>query len=89
MFSIILFFACSDKSSTDSSTPDTAVLEDTAVSEPETPIDLAELNGTEPSEMIPVPEFIAVNFDETVRDQSHLIGAPTVLWFYPAADTPG
>ena len=89
MFTTLLFFACADKSSVEEDSAQDIFVQDTATSEPDTSIDPTELKGSEPAEALPAPEFIAVNFDETVRDQSHLVGKPTVLWFYPAADTPG
>ena len=88
MFTTLLFFSCAEKSPSDDSAQETQT-QDTSSSEPEASVDPAELQGSEPSETVPIPEFVAINFDETVRDQSHLLGSPTVLWFYPAADTPG
>ncbi len=34
-------------------------------------------------------DFSAVNHAGEPRDRSHLLGHPSVLWFYPMADTPG
>ena len=47
------------------------------------------LNGDQPDSPVPAPEFTALNQrGETVgRDQ--LLWHPTVLWFFPAAGTPG
>ena len=88
MFTTLLLFSCAEKSPSGDSAQEVQT-QDTASSEPAASVNPAELQGAEPPEALPVPEFVALNFDETVRDQSHLIGSPTVLWFYPAADTPG
>ena len=61
---------------------------DTAQEE-EIEIDTSNLTGTEPAEALPAPDFAALNFDNTPRNRDHLVGAPTVLWFYPFAGTPG
>jgi len=48
------------------------------------------LHGTEPEEQLPAPTFASVlNRDGSPRSRDHLIGHPTVLWFYPAAATGG
>lgn len=48
------------------------------------------LNGTEPAENLPPPQFAEVtNRDGSPRTQADLVGHPTVLWFYPAAATGG
>ncbi|MFT7521623.1 MAG: cytochrome oxidase Cu insertion factor (SCO1/SenC/PrrC family) [Kiritimatiellia bacterium] len=39
------------------------------------------------SEVVPV--FSAVNSDGQARDRDHLLGHPTVVWFFPVAGTPG
>ena len=88
MFTTLLFFSCAEKSSSDDSAQEIQT-QDTSSPEPDSSVNPADLQGSEPLESLPVPEFVAINFDETVRDQSHLLGSPTVLWFYPAADTPG
>jgi hypothetical protein len=49
----------------------------------------ASYNGTEPITAIPAPTFEATNRDETVRTRDDLLGHPTVVWFYPAANTGG
>lgn len=36
-----------------------------------------------------VPEFAAVNHLGEPRSRADLVGHPTVLWFFPAAGTPG
>ena len=36
-----------------------------------------------------VPEFTATSHEGQERTREHLLGKPTVIWFYPAADTPG
>ena len=37
----------------------------------------------------PVPDFEARAHDGAPRGLEHLLGHPTVLFFYPAAGTPG
>jgi hypothetical protein len=50
----------------------------------------AGLNGTPPAENLPVPSFDQVVADDgTARTSADLQGAPTVIWFYPAAFTGG
>ena len=55
------------------------------------PVDLStlNLNGTLPAANLDPPEFVALNRDGTERTEANLIGQPTVLWFYPLADSPG
>lgn len=36
-----------------------------------------------------VPSFQATATDGSTRTKADLMGHPTVIWFYPAADTPG
>ena len=45
--------------------------------------------GTAPESPISAPEFVATNRDGTTRGQGDLIGKPTVMWFYPMAETFG
>ncbi|MBM4389509.1 MAG: hypothetical protein FJ090_00175 [Deltaproteobacteria bacterium] len=47
------------------------------------------LHGVAPSEPVPVPEFAATNRDGTARTSVDLVGHPTVIWFYPLANTAG
>lgn len=48
------------------------------------------LNGTLPAQNLPVPSFTQVlAMDGTARSSADLQGAPTVMWFYPAAMTGG
>ena len=55
------------------------------------PVDLStlDLNGTLPSANLEPPEFVALNRDGAERTEANLIGQPTVLWFYPLANSPG
>jgi len=82
------------------SSPDTALdtdqTEDTdeAVDTDEPPLTIdtgsaGGLTGTIPEEALAAPEFSATNLDSTERSQVDLIGHPTVIWFYPLANTPG
>jgi thioredoxin-dependent peroxiredoxin len=47
------------------------------------------LIGTTPAEAIGAPEFSAQNRDGAARSRMNLLGQPTVMWFFPGADTPG
>jgi hypothetical protein len=50
----------------------------------------AELNGTAPASPLGPPSFAAVsNRDGQPRVPADLVGHPTVMWFYPAANTGG
>lgn len=47
-------------------------------------------NGTVPTSPLPPPSFVAVtNRDGTPRTPADLVGRPTAMWFYPAANTGG
>ena len=48
-----------------------------------------QLNGVIPGFALSAPTFAATNMDGTSRGRPDLIGHPTVLWFYPLAETPG
>ena len=52
-------------------------------------IDWDSLNGDVPASPVSAPEFAATNMDNTARAREDLLGHPTVMWFYPAALTPG
>ena len=47
------------------------------------------LNGTRIDPPVPLIDFYAVNRDGTSRSTADLNDGPTVIWFYPAADTYG
>ncbi len=47
------------------------------------------LHGIPPAQPVPPINFVATNRDGTLRDQTALLGQPTILWFYPAAGTGG
>ena len=51
--------------------------------------DVASLYGVPPQNPIPLPEFTATNSDGSGRGPIDLENVRTVLWFYPAAGTPG
>ena len=44
------------------------------------------LSGTEPAENLEAPEFEVMAADNTARTQGNLLGQPTVMWFFPAAE---
>ena len=52
-------------------------------------VDPDTLNGSVPDKALPAPEFVAINRDGAARDREDLLGHPTVMWFYPAANTAG
>jgi hypothetical protein len=52
-------------------------------------IDWDALNGTLPPQPLAAPHFTARNRDDTPRTRPDLIGHPTVIWFYPKANTSG
>jgi len=82
----------SDDSDTDtsdaSSSDDPSDASDTT--EPEE-IDLSQLdlNGTLPASNLEPVEFLALNRDGSERTAADLVGQPTVMWFYPLANSPG
>ena len=47
------------------------------------------LNGSWPPEPVGPAQFTAINRDGSERGPDDLTGHVTVMWFYPAADTPG
>jgi hypothetical protein len=48
-----------------------------------------QLHGATPENPLPLPDFTASNMDGAARDREDLLGSPTVMWFYPAANTSG
>ena len=48
-----------------------------------------QLNGTPPDTPLPAPDFTAQNQRGETVGPDQLLGHPTVLWFFPAAGTPG
>ena len=52
-------------------------------------IDWGSLHGKRPSSPKPIVDFAALNYDNSARTKSDLLGKPTVLWFFPFANTPG
>ena len=47
------------------------------------------LNGSIVDPAVALVEFSALNMDWTERTMADLMDGPTVMWFYPAAATPG
>ena len=85
---IIFLLACGQSTEKEDSSIETDLTEvDTAQEEPE--VDMSLLVGTEPAEALEAPDFTALNFDGSSRSRDDLMGSPTVLWFYPIANTPG
>lgn len=52
-------------------------------------IDWDALNGDVPAVAVAIPEFSARNMDGAARAREDVLGHPTVMWFYPAANTSG
>jgi hypothetical protein len=50
---------------------------------------IAGLNGKPPENPVDIPDFQATAMDGTSRTGVDLMGHPTVVWFYPAANTAG
>lgn len=61
----------------------------TTTSTTSTTIDTTKLYGTAPDEAFPAPKFTVYNHESEARTREDLIGHPTVMWFFPFADTPG
>ena len=71
----------SHDSATDSGSGDSADTSDS--------INTGDLHGTVPTESLPAPEFAAINRDGSARSKPDLVGHPTVIWFYPLANSSG
>lgn len=57
---------------------------------PPVPVDLSQLHGALREQPKPlIPAFHATAHDGTPRDVAALMGHPTVIWFFPAANTGG
>lgn len=56
---------------------------------PDPRVDGVSLNGTIPAECLPPGDFEVSADNGETRGPENLIGQPTVMWFYPAAGTPG
>ena len=82
---IFTLLACSTTSKTDTESS-TVETDDTVI---EDSFEQDELNGTLITDNIPAPDFSVLNQDGFERTKSDLEGKPTVIWFYPAANTPG
>jgi hypothetical protein len=79
--------ACTPQDDPGDSVADTSPPEDTEV-----PFDTGsydQLNGARPAEFLAAPSFEAIAHNGELRGQEHLLGHPTVLWFYPLANTSG
>ena len=87
MIPFILFFACATSEKDGDTQEETFEQEDTA--QTTNPVDPSTLNGVPPEQEKPLTAFTAINSDGSTRDESNLNGSPTVMWFFPAADTPG
>lgn len=89
-----LIFACTPIKFSDETGTDTESGEDTSsstVDSADNNVDTSTegLHGEWPSAAIPAPEFAAKNLDGTARSKPDLVGHPTVVWFYPLANSGG
>jgi hypothetical protein len=94
MNALLLALACSGPEPGTTTDPDlgwTGIDTDTpTVDSYETTVPTGEsFHGAVPSQPIPPPTFVATNRDGTTRTQVDLMGHPTAIWFYPAANTGG
>lgn len=85
---LVLLLACS-------STDDETTSGETG-SEPEDTAEVTDtgelpdgLNGTQPDAPVSLPSFAALHYDGSERGPDDLRGHPTVMWFYPFAQTYG
>jgi hypothetical protein len=94
LLTLVLLTACARKADTDLPAPitetpqETASASDTTVPPTDTPSEVT-LHGTRPPQALAAPDFLAHNHDGALRAREHLIGQPTVMWFFPATGTPG
>lgn len=87
LFSCMLI-ACTPKDEPPGdSVADTSPPEDSAPAFDTGPYD--QLNGAVPTDALEAPEFVATAHTGEPRGREHLLGHPTVLWFYPLASTSG
>ena len=93
MHLISMLLACSGDPE-DSSTPDATddsgtVTADDSGTDTDTVEIPDETYGQLPDVSLPAPEFVATNYDGGTRGISDLTDGPTVVWFFPAANTYG
>ena len=81
MLLLSLLFSCSSKKETVNPN-ETQVIEESEIVQ-------GSLNGTFPAEELALLDFSAENSDGTTRGKDYLIGHPTVIWFFPYAQTTG
>ena len=95
LLSLSVFGCASENDSSDSEATDTSITDtdtDTDAEDTGEVIDsgdVASLTGVPPKNPILLPEFTATNSDGSARGPVDLENVRTVLWFYPAAGTPG
>ena len=78
-----------DNTQTTTTTTSTSTTDTNTTTTTSTTIDTTELFGTAPTQPVPAPEFLAYSHESEPRTREDLMGHPTVLWFFPFADTPG
>jgi cytochrome oxidase Cu insertion factor (SCO1/SenC/PrrC family) len=85
--SALVLAACSGKPAA----PEAPEAVTTAATEPaaDAPAAQAALHGERLSPPTDIPAFAALSHDGTPRSREDLLGHPTVMWFFPAAGTPG
>ena len=74
---------------TDSQTTQTNDSQDSTRDTQETGTNTRQLVGQPPANPVPLPDFVATNYDEAPRSRDDLLGHRTIIWFYPAASTAG
>ncbi len=85
------FTGCAEPTSKDSGPAADTASDTAADTATDTATDTAALDliGTPPDAALDAPEFDAQNRDGGARARADLVGQPTVMWFFPSADTPG
>ena len=87
MLTLLLLACGSTKPGDSASGTDSAALLDTARDSGDVaPYDFV---GVPPEAPVALPDFTATNRDGGARGPADLRGSPTVMWFYPAANTFG
>jgi hypothetical protein len=83
--------ACAGRPAPESETtdPTDVAARDSASSDSGETTDAPSLNGVAPASRVALPEFVARNHLGESRGRADLLGAPTILWFFPASDTAG
>ena len=87
-WTLAFLLACSGGTETETGASETGSNDEDTAEQTETEMPDG-LNGTEPDSPVALPTFTAINYDGTERGPADLQGHPTVIWFYPFAQTYG